>query len=114
MATIDGKKWLMCEWDGDSTIDAMVQDDASFDSLIETRSYVYAELVRFYDEIGQDLVPLGQYVNGPITSNAPNIIYDLPTEADAPDRVVLSKSTNGDLKFGLVAWRNGCNPDFAD
>lgn len=108
------KKWLMCEWHSEDTTDSIVQDGASFDSLAETKDYVCAELSRFYKEVGDDLIPLDQYVIGPVTSDAPNIIYELPPEIDAPDRVLLSASTNGDIKFGLVAWRNGRNPDFMD
>lgn len=106
------KKWVMCEWEGNPTeafLDAMVQEDASFDSLIETREYVNKELSRFYDEIGEDIVPLDQYVTGPYnpTDSRPNIIYDLPDEKDAPERVVLSKTTNGNIvfrPFSLEKW----------
>jgi hypothetical protein len=108
------KKWLICEWFDEFTGDSWTQDGASVDSLADTRDYVNAELDKFYRDIGEDCPPLHEYVTGPVTSTASNIIYDLPDEDTAPDRVLLSRTTNGDRVFGLSAWKNGYNPDFAD
>lgn len=109
------KKWLICEWSNDfPNDDSQVQDSASVSTLAETRDYVNAELDRFYREIQEDCPPLHEYATGPVTSVANNIIYDLPDEDDAPDRVQLTKTTNGHIVFGLSAWKNGYNPDFAD
>ena len=111
--TLNLKKWLICEWYTNPDIEAMLESYPSFDTLAETRAYVNTELNRFYDEIGEDLIPGADYVTGPATSTAPNIIYDLPDE-DGSNHVILCKGTNGPTVFGLSVWRNGYNPDFAD
>lgn len=111
------KKWIICEWDGDKddqSLDAIVQEGVSFDSLKESTPFVKQEVMRFYDEIAEDTVSLDEYATGPTNSNEPNIIYDLPTEEEAGSRVLLCMATNGILTFGLSAWKNGHNPNFMD
>lgn len=113
-STAHMKKWVMCEWDNEFPGDSTVQDDASFDTLQETRNYVMNHLNDVYETVADDTIKLKDYPIVAADSSENNAIYTLPDESTELQRIVLCQSTNGDRVFGLSVWKNGYNPDFVD
>lgn len=110
--TANEKKWLICEWKCTPNTKSTIYDEGSFDTLIETIEYVKSELNRFYKQMGGNIIPVSDYATGSITSDAKNIIYDLPAESDADDFIILSKTSYLNTTFGFCVWKNGHNRNF--
>lgn len=102
--------WEVWEWDDKEDNDALIYqggEDLTYDELPKV---VEREITRIYSEIGEDCIPYEAFSHGGIDSDAKNIIYDLPpNETVAPDTFKLMRMCNGDVVFGLTAWRKGKN-----
>src|SRR5947208_1632067 len=111
-------QWEIWEWDGSEQHEALIQDECGEYCFFEDiPQMVKKEISRIHVDIGEETADYERFVqeNQDSVSAAKHVLYNLPESEDvAPDHFRLMKSCNGDIVYGLTAWKKGKNPDCWD
>jgi hypothetical protein len=106
------KKWEVWKWDESNSLSLI----AELDTLDEVKVYVELEIKRIHPETGEDTVSIDCFKRD-VPQNATteqahmHIIYKLPVESDAPNKLKLMRTCGRELVSGLTAYRYKKNPN---
>ena len=107
--------WEVWEWCDTEDKDALIYEGGEDLTYEELSKVVEKEITRIYSEVGENCIPYEAFFHGGDDSDVENIVYNLPlNETAAPDTFKLMRMCNGDLVFGLTAWRKGKNPAYLE
>jgi hypothetical protein len=109
--------WGLWEWDGNFGDGKLTQSlvygtNETLLGFAEVKAALKTEIERIHAQVGEDACAFENFQTGPIGTVGDHVLFDFPDEATPPDSFDVMISQNGtDIKYGIVAWKAGKQPD---